>query len=184
MRRLSLSAVIALALLLSACQSAPPEYPLNARVPAELVTEEVPEGEEGGVPEDAFVAVFTAGADLVYTDAPAEVPAGPVLVELDLTANANHNVVFEGIRGDAVLAEGSSVGQYLAESTISLDPGSYIYYCSVPTHREAGMEGSLTAVEGLTAAPAPADGEAPAEGEAPADGEAPAEGEAPADGEG
>ena len=51
-----------------------------------------------------------------------------------------------------------------ATVTINAEPGTYEFYCSVPGHKEAGMVGTLTVVEGGAA---PAEGEAsPAEEEA------------------
>ena len=95
---------------------------------------------EGGgeIPPDAqlFVAV-----DIAYEDAPATVPAGGATFALDNQGAVVHNVVVEETDTLVVEAEGgqSDVGD------ISLEPGEYTYYCDIPGHRAAGMEGTLTA---------------------------------------
>ena len=54
-----------------------------------------------------------------------------------------HDVAIEDSKGEEVgatelIASGSD------STTVSLKPGTYTFYCSVPGHREAGMEGTLT----------------------------------------
>jgi plastocyanin len=43
----------------------------------------------------------------------------------------------EEIGGTETVAEGSD------SATVNLKPGTYHYFCSIPGHREAGMEGTL-----------------------------------------
>lgn len=86
--------------------------------------------------------VFAAGQELVFTEAPAELPAGEVELFLRLEG-LPHNVVFEGIEGDEPVVEGDAEGVY--RGSVELEPGEYTYYCSIAGHRQAGMEGTLTA---------------------------------------
>lgn len=93
------------------------------------------DGEVEEIPDDAFV--WTA-VDIEYADAPAEIPTGGATIAIDNEGDIVHNVVFE----DAdVLVEAQSGEQ--AWEDYDVDPGTYTYYCSVPGHREAGMEGTV-----------------------------------------
>lgn len=99
-------------------------------------------GEAGGataIPPGALV--FKADTALEFVEAPTTATAGEVTVALDNSAGLIHNVVFEGHNGDEPVVEvsnGTEVG------TVSLPPGAVTYYCSIPGHRQAGMEGTLT----------------------------------------
>jgi plastocyanin len=57
--------------------------------------------------------------------------------------NQPHGVAITGAGG---VAKSGQVVQPGGTSTVSLDlrPGRYTFYCPVPGHRQAGMEGTLT----------------------------------------
>lgn len=97
--------------------------------------------EEGGVVIPADALVWGADSTLAYTDAPDSGPAGVVTVAIDNTGSLEHNVAFEGIRGDQPVVSAVS-GVDVAE--VDLAPGTYTYFCTIPGHRAAGMEGELT----------------------------------------
>ena len=70
--------------------------------------------------------------------------AGSVTIEFDNPASISHDVKVEDYSGSE-LGGTDLVSQGDATATIDLQPGSYTFFCSVPGHREAGMEGTLTA---------------------------------------
>jgi plastocyanin/cytochrome c2 len=75
-----------------------------------------------------------------YADATAQ--PGQVTVESKNNEPIGHNIAVEGNGVD----EKGQVVQGGATSTIKVDlkAGNYTFYCSVPGHREAGMQGKLT----------------------------------------
>jgi plastocyanin len=78
-----------------------------------------------------------------YTTTSATAKAGQVTVEFNNPQPLTHDVAIEDSSGEAVgqtelISEGSD------STTVNLKPGTYTFYCSVPGHRQAGMEGTLT----------------------------------------
>lgn len=83
------------------------------------------------------------GGDLSYTTGALEVDAGEVTIEFDNPSDVPHDVRIEDADGNDV--GGTEVISFeTATATVDLEPGDYVYYCSVPGHREAGMEEDLT----------------------------------------
>lgn len=110
-------------------------------------TEEKTE-EEGGGGEAGGAAELSIEADpdgaLAFTTDSATAKSGKVTVNFTNSSAVPHDVAIEEAGGETigkteVLAEGED------STTVNLKPGEYTFYCSVPGHREAGMEGTLTA---------------------------------------
>lgn len=85
---------------------------------------------------------------------PTELKVGPgkVAIEVVNTGAIAHTFLFEELTGPklTVTSGGSTdVGQY------DVTPGTYTYFCDIPGHRQAGMEGKLIVDP---AAPAPGSG--------------------------
>lgn len=79
---------------------------------------------------------------LAYTFGVAEAPAGALEIDTPNKSSVDHNIALEGSGVD----EKGPVVKGGAVSTIKVDlkPGAYTFYCSVPGHRQGGMEGKLT----------------------------------------
>ena len=54
-----------------------------------------------------------------------------------------HNIALEDDQ-QQTLVESEDVFEGAVEITADVVPGEYIYYCTIPGHREGGMEGVLT----------------------------------------
>lgn len=105
------------------------------------------EGEKEAEGGTAGAATVDFEADpsgaLAYTTDSASAKAGKVTVNFTNSSPVPHDVAIEDSGGETiaqteVLAEGSD------SATAELEPGEYTFYCSVPGHRQGGMEGTLT----------------------------------------
>jgi plastocyanin len=98
-------------------------------------------GQAGGGSTLEFVA--DPNGDLAYTTTSASTEAGQVTIDFENPQSLTHDVAIEDAQGKEVGAT-ELIGEGSTSTTLDLKPGSYTFYCSVPGHREAGMEGTLT----------------------------------------
>lgn len=98
-------------------------------------------GDDTGAGTSSDGALAVVGTDtLKFEPTSLEAPAGEVAVELTCEAAVAHNFVIE--ETDTKVAECSAGGTDTGST--QLEAGDYTYYCDLPGHRSAGMEGTLT----------------------------------------
>jgi len=68
--------------------------------------------------------------------------AGTVTITMTNMASLEHNVTVA--EGSTVLGATPTFAGGSKTLTLNLKPGTYTFYCSVPGHRQAGMEGTLS----------------------------------------
>jgi plastocyanin len=100
---------------------------------------------EGKSAGSAAVVDFEAdpGGGIAYTTDSATAKAGNVTIDFTNPQPLTHDVAIEDSSGKTIgqtdlIAEGSD------SAPVKLKSGEYTFYCTVPGHREAGMEGTLT----------------------------------------
>ena len=99
-------------------------------------------GPEGTAEAEGGTLSIPVGQGLAYEFADAVAPPGPLTIESVNEQPVEHNIAVDGggvdEQGDVVQDGGTSTVE------VDLQPGEYSFYCSVPGHREGGMEGTLT----------------------------------------
>lgn len=81
---------------------------------------------------------------LSYVPSKLTAKAGNVTIDFTNPQGLSHDIAVEG-SGGKMLGKSELVQEGSATLTLSnLKPGTYHYFCTVPGHREAGMEGTLT----------------------------------------
>lgn len=97
----------------------------------------------GGGGSSALKFEADPNGELAYTTTKASAKAGNVTVDFNNPQSLTHDVVIEDSSGKEV-GKTELIGNEETSTTVDLKPGTYTFYCSVPGHREAGMEGTLT----------------------------------------
>jgi plastocyanin len=89
------------------------------------------------------VSIAAEPDQLAFTKTEITAPAGNDTIELDNPSTTAHNVEIEDSSGEDI-AETDTISSGKTTTTADLAPGTYTFYCAVPGHREAGMEGTIT----------------------------------------
>ncbi|HWC49970.1 MAG TPA: plastocyanin/azurin family copper-binding protein [Solirubrobacterales bacterium] len=100
-------------------------------------------GEEGkGGGASTTLQLEASETELAYNTTELSAKAGKVTIDFKNPAALEHNVVIEQEGKELVGFEPITEGE--ESESAELKPGTYTFYCSVPGHRQAGMEGTLT----------------------------------------
>jgi uncharacterized cupredoxin-like copper-binding protein len=83
-----------------------------------------------------------SAAQLAYDTKQLSAKAGTVSIVLTNMSQLEHNVTIA--QGSTVLGASATFVGGTRKLTLKLKPGTYTFYCSVPGHRQAGMEGTLS----------------------------------------
>jgi plastocyanin len=95
----------------------------------------------GGGGKTVAVAADPGGA-LMFTTTKLTAPAGKVTFDFTNQAKIPHAFEIQGHGTDAKTA--TVTGGTASVTVKDLKPGTYTFFCPVPGHRAAGMEGTLT----------------------------------------
>lgn len=138
---------IALALGISACGgssgSSSSSSSAAATPPATSTAASAPATSSGSASSSLSIAADPSGA-LKFTKSTLTAKAGTVTISFTNSSPLAHNLtVQQGTSGPVVGATPTFMGG-TKTLKLTLKAGTYTFYCSVPGHRAAGMQGTLT----------------------------------------
>ena len=115
----------------------------NSTTAASTPASTTPAGGGGGGAASTVDVSTPSGSDLAFDQKDLSAKAGSVTIDFDNQQPLQHDVKVEDSSGQE-LGGTDLVSSGTATATVDLQPGTYTFFCSVPGHREAGMEGTLT----------------------------------------
>lgn len=110
---------------------------------------EAPQGGAAATTETLAVSSPADGA-LVFEPNGLEAKPGNLTIDYDNPSPVPHSIAVATANGNLLGETQPSAGTKETLQVQDLKPGKYTFYCTVPGHREAGMEGNLTVTGGPT----------------------------------
>jgi uncharacterized cupredoxin-like copper-binding protein len=97
------------------------------------------------IPRDALEIAASSAGQLMFDKSSLTAPkAGVVTIAFTNLSPLDHNLTVEDPATKDVLGHTETFQGGTKLLKLELKPGTYKYFCSVPGHRMAGMEGTLT----------------------------------------
>ena len=78
-----------------------------------------------------------------FTKTSLSAKAGKVTIDFTNKSAVGHNITVQPASGGSTLGATPTFSGGSKTLTLDLKPGRYTFYCSVPGHRQAGMQGTL-----------------------------------------
>jgi plastocyanin len=117
---------------------------------AETGTQATQTGTQAAAPAETLDVSSPADGALVFEPSGLEAKPGNLTIHYDNPSQVPHSIAVatanENVLGETQPATGGTQTLEIPDLT----PGKFIFYCTVPGHKEAGMEGDLTVTGGPT----------------------------------
>jgi plastocyanin len=94
--------------------------------------------------QSTFELTSPEDGSLVFEPDSLQTTAGNLTIAYANPSPVPHSVAVEDVE-EQLLGESDTITGSEAEISVDLVPGEYVFFCTVPGHREAGMEGAITA---------------------------------------
>ncbi len=120
----------------------------GAEAPAEAEAKGEAPAEQGGAPAGAEgpggkLQLAADPSAIAYDKTELDSAPGKVTIDFTNPAPLEHDVAIEAEGGEE-LAASETIAEGKTSVSTELEAGTYTFFCTVPGHREAGMEGTLT----------------------------------------
>lgn len=86
----------------------------------------------------AGVVLSVTGTEYAFVPPTAKAAAGKTTIRFTNKGTMEHDFVIDALHVKLAAKPGKT-----AEATVTLKPGTYEYYCSIPGHLQSGMQGKL-----------------------------------------
>lgn len=104
--------------------------------------EKTSEESSGGGTASTLEFEADPNGELAFTTTEETAEAGKVTIDFNNPQALPHDVKIETSGGEEIGGT-ETVSDGSTSASVDLKPGTYTFFCSIPGHREAGMEGTL-----------------------------------------
>jgi plastocyanin len=101
-------------------------------------------GKQAPAAAETLAVASPADGSLVYQPNGLEAKPGNLTIDYDNPSQVPHSIAVATANGNVLGQTTPAAGGKQTLQLPDLAPGKYVFYCTVPGHREAGMEGDLT----------------------------------------